>query len=262
MISPGVFLYLNGKDRSAVARDLEFIKKLDGIKHIEVWWEDGRLTDDDARWLRKELGELDCLMHAPYINMAFVSTFADQNESSLSILKRALDQAKILQAKVFTFHIGDRASFIGDEEARGFCLPYVQQLVGYAGANIKVAVENVPFKKAGSLGYPNLGEEVERLMAAMPDLYTTVDIGHSVKNKDDYASFINNNRDRVADIHLHNVSSEGKEHFGFNHHGVIEIAAAVGVLHASKYHGYLTLEILTPEDIEQSWKILNKALTK
>jgi sugar phosphate isomerase/epimerase len=241
-----------------VAEQIELIRSLPGLGHVEIWWEHGGWSDDDAKWLRAELEEINCLMHAPYINMSFVSRHAEQNEATLEILKRKVDQARILNVKVMTIHLGDRPFFTDDDEARGICQPYLRQLADYADGKMKISLENVPVRPGSAFGYPNKGEEVAKILSAVDNIYTTVDIGHSWKNNDDYFDFLKNNRERVADIHFHNVSAEGREHFGFNHPGCLDPGKVVDLLHQIDYQQYLTLEILEPEDIRKSWEIVKK----
>ena len=256
MFSFGSFLFITSTNKNKILEQIELLRSLEGLQHVEIWWEHGEWTDDNTKWLREQLGDWQCIMHAPSINFTFVSTHKEQNEASLSILKQKVDQARILKARVFTFHAGTRVFYINDEQAREICAPYIKELIQHSRNELKISIENLPKQGGAFGGYPTNGQEVVRLLGLVPNLFTTLDVGHSYKSNDDYLTFIRNDSDKIANIHFHNTNEEGVEHFGFNKPGGIEPQKVIQVLKEADYQGYLTLEIVYDEDTRKSWDII------
>lgn len=216
------FFYANLRNRAEVAKRLSFLLQLPKLQHVEVWLERGDFSEDEARWLRKQLGNLNCIIHAPFISLSLVSTHKKIAEASFEALKRAIQLSEILNCQVFTFHLGGRPKFMSEKEALEICVRYIEKLLEFADGRLKLDIENMPYKGGAYFGYPGKLSEVEKILALFPKLYMTVDIGHCVRSNDNYELFFQKYSKRVADIHLHNVK-QNEDHLGFNQKGRVEL---------------------------------------
>ncbi len=93
-----------------------------------------------------------------------------------------------------------------------------------------------------------------------PAVKFTLDIGHCIQNGDDYLSFIELNKDRIVNIHLHNALKDGKAHYGFHKNGQLNLKKLISTLKRIQYSGFMSLEILQTEDIKKSWAVLLNSL--
>jgi len=252
------FFHANLKNRAEVARRLSLLLQLPKLQHVEVWLERGNFSENEAKWLRKQLGNLDCLVHAPQIDLSLVSTHKKIVEDSFEALKQAIRLTEILNGRVFTFHLGSRPEFVSENEALEICASYLERLLDFAGGRLKLAIENLPYKGGAYFGYPGKLSEVEKILALLPKLYMTVDIGHCVKSNDNYQLFFQKYSKRVADIHLHNVK-QNKDHIGFNQAGEVDLLSFLNFIRKINYQGYLSFEI-NDEDLVKSWQIMQDYL--
>ncbi|MFH0804623.1 MAG: sugar phosphate isomerase/epimerase [Patescibacteria group bacterium] len=261
MFSCGTFLFVNTRDRAELERRVNFVRGLEGIQHVEVWLEPGDWTKSDTIFLRTLLGDLPVIVHAPFINLTLVSDHGQLNQASLDILKRAADGSVELGAEVFTIHLGRKPTYITPERAMEDSGTYVSKLIQYIDNRMKVSLENMPPSKGTAPSFPVSGEEVESCLHRTPGLMTTVDIGHYVLDGVAPLDFIRHNLQSVADIHLHNVSRGGREHFGFNEPGDVNARHIVQSLISFGYTGYVSLEVFTdrPQDTSESWVIVQNA---
>jgi sugar phosphate isomerase/epimerase len=256
MFSIGSFLYAITRDRNKLAKQLAFLKNLGGIQHLEVWLERGDWTEEDSRWLRKEMGDLDCIIHAPFINFSLVGTHQNILKASLEGLKRAVDLSEILQAKVITIHLGRQPIYMSTEEAYEIASAYIENLLEYTTDKIKLSVENLPAKGGSSTRYPTMLEDIEKLLNRFKDLFATVDIGHCILNNDQYIPFFEKYSDRIVDIHLHNAKAGGGDHYSLQAKGDLDIEDFFELLKKVKYKGYITLEVLKDNEVAESWAML------
>lgn len=261
MFSCGTFLFVNTRDRAELERRVTFVRNLKGIQHVEVWLEPGDWTKSDNLFLKKLLGDLPVIVHAPFVNLAFVSDHEQLNRASLEILKLAADNSIKMGAKVFTVHLGRKPAYISTVRALEISRPHLEELLRYVGGSMKVSVENLPPGGGTASSFPVKGEDIASCLRMVPGLYTTVDVGHVVLDGSDPIEHIRRYRESVADIHLHNVIRGGREHFGFNEPGDVNVRNIIQTLISLGYNGYVSLEIFTirPQDIVESWAIVQKA---
>lgn len=248
------FFYANLKNRAEVAKRLSLLLQLPKLQHVELWLERGDWTEDEAKWLRKQLGNLNCIIHAPFISLSLVSTHKKIAEASFEALKRAIQLSEILNCRVFTFHLGGRPKFVSENEALEICASYLEKLLKFAGGRLKLAIENLPYKGGAYFGYPGKLSEAEKILALFPKLYMTVDIGHCVRNNDNYQIFFQKYLKRVADVHLHNVK-QNKDHLGFNQEGEVDLSSFINFIKKINYQNYISFEISDKDPVD-SWRMM------
>lgn len=263
MLSLGVFLNITTLKRNEITERLRFFRQLKDINHIEVWLEHGYWSADDSRWLRKELDGLNCIVHAPFIQTSLIGTHQPIIDASYAVFKRVIDLSALLNCKVLTIHLGRKPAYMSNDDTLESSLVYIDKLLRYIDGRMKLSVENLPQKGGAYTSYPTMLSEVEKILAHFPNLSATVDIGHCIRNDDNYINFFTKYTEKIADIHLHNAQRKGNEHFGFNKKGDVKLQPFINFLKKVNYQGYLTLEIFgEDEDIKTSWLLLKKYLDK
>ncbi|MCX6727110.1 MAG: hypothetical protein NTY75_04905, partial [Candidatus Shapirobacteria bacterium] len=101
----GIFLNILTSDREQWLKDINFIKKISGLKHLEIWLE-ADLLKEDIDWLKKQLSDYQLIIHAPFTSMSLVSGHKLIDGASVEILKKTIDQSIALNAKLITIHTG------------------------------------------------------------------------------------------------------------------------------------------------------------
>lgn len=262
MFSLGPFLFVNTRDRQELSRRIEFVRGLPGVQHVEVWLEPGDWTDEDTAFLGHSLVGLPIIVHAPFVNMTVISDHQELNKASLAIWQRTADVCQELGARVMTIHLGRKAVYMPTARAFDIAAPYLQKLLQYVHDELTVSVENLPPSGGTATSFPKRIEDIELCLRQHPGLYFTVDIGHLVLDGVDPGDIIRGHIDRIADIHLHNVIRGGREHFGFNETGDVNVQNLLEVLRTSHYDGYVSLEIFTQhqQDMSESWERIRSSI--
>jgi len=258
MKSKGVFLNIVSNNRNDISERINFLNKLDGLQHVEIWMESADWTDQDAKWLAGELKGLDIIVHAPFISFSLVSDYDLINNASLQALKKAADLTAVMQGKLMTIHVGRRPLYMDVAQARTKAVPYLKELYNYVADRFILAIENLPQSGGTNPRYPVELDELDQLSALVPGLKYTIDIGHCFQNKEEYHDFFRQSVDKIANLHVHNAFSGGQAHFGFQKPGDLDLSEFKNFLAEIGYAGYFTLEILDDIDITKSWEMLNK----
>ncbi len=260
MKSFGLFLNVITTNRAEIEKRISFLGNMENLGHVEVWLEHTYWSEDDSRWLKEKLKKYEVLVHAPFINLSFVTAHEQINIASLNELKRTCDHTRILGGKVMTLHAGRRPFYISDVKARKIAVPYLQNLLDYVGGEFELAIENLPASSGTSFGYPVTLDEFEKMAMEVPRLNVTVDIGHCLQNNDAYEPFFEKYPTKISDIHVHNGFKKGTAHFGFGQPGDLNLREFVLYLEKVGYANYFTFEILGDGDIEDSWRRLQEII--
>lgn len=269
--SRGVVLDLNQEinNRTSRQKEINWLKEnLAGLEHVEISSESTDWSAKDSAWFKKQLRDWRIIVHAPYINLSLVSEKLEIREVSLELLCRSIYFAVQLGAEVVTFHAGSRPSWILPIKIEQFFTEYSRRLSRYVNGRLDLALENMIARRASYLWpYPDSLEELGKIIAAAAVneeniRFCTLDIGHCIRNSEDWEKFLLANSTRVRNIHLHNARSTGSDHYGLQLPGDLDFAALKDVLPKVDYDGFLTLEMFDHGDLEASWKILINELQK
>lgn len=253
--STGIFLNILTIDKEKWLKDINFIKTICGLDHIEIWSESD-LSSDDIDWLKKQLSSYKLIVHGPFTALSLVSGHESINQTSIDIYKKFIDQAVSLNAKIMTVHTGKHPVYSNPQRATETFTKNFQKLLNHAGSNIILTTENMPVSRGAENHFPLL-EELNKFYKLIPDINYTLDIGHCLQNGEDYFQFIKDNKDRIKNIHLHNGIKNGKAHYGLHLSGDLDIKYLINLLNEIGYSNYLTLEVLIDEDKFESIKLLN-----
>lgn len=255
----GIFLNILTSDREQWLKDINLIKTIPDLDHLEIWLE-ADLSPKDIDWLKKQLFNYQLIIHAPFTSMSLVSGHKLIDEASVEIIKKTIDQSIALNAKLMTVHTGKYPVYSTPQKASGIFSKNFQELITYAGKNIVLTAENMPIRRGAENHFPIL-EELNNLSKLVPNINYTLDVGHCIQNGEDFYKFITENKDKIKDIHFHNAIKNGKAHYGLQLPGELDFKKLIDFLNKINYQNYLTLEVLDDEDKIESIKLINNLLS-
>lgn len=257
--SIGPFLHITAPDRDRWEEEIRFIRSLRGVGHIELWMERPELALSEALWLKEKCNPYRMIVHAPFLDLFLVSHHEEIRKASMQVLKRCLQASWSLGAELVTIHAGAFA-FRSLREARARFVKSYRELLDYAGDRVTVCLENVPSGNALEQNYPVSLEEFRRLRDLVPEIRFTLDVGHCIRSGIDYRPFLLDCADSLGNIHLHNASRGGADHFGLQRAGDLDLGALLQLLKKTGYSGFLGVEVLGTEDVRISWELLQDAI--
>lgn len=252
--SLGIFLNISNNDRKEIGEKIKFIKTISGLNHIEIWSE-ADLNQEDIDWLKNELSDYELIIHGPFTALSLVSGHELINQATIEVYKKFIDQAIALNVKLMTVHTGRYPNYYNSSKATEIFNKNFQQLLSYSGNNIILTVENMQIEKGAQNGFPSL-EELNNISKLIPNLNYTLDIGHCLRNGEDFYQFIRQNQNKIKNIHLHNGAKNGKDHYGLQYSGDLDLKFFLNFLNEINYQGFLTVEVLTNEDKIESVKLI------
>ncbi len=257
--SKGLFLNITSKNKKDWGKDIDFIKRLKGVSHLEIWLENIYLPKSDIESIKKELFNYKLIVHAPFINLSIISNHREINEASINILKITIEQSIKLNARLITIHAGAYPLTSDKEEIYELFAKNFKALLDYSKGRIPIAIENISRNERAQISFPVLTSELNKLNKFIPKINYTLDIGHCIQNDDNFSNFlVKNNNNHIKNIHLHNAIMGGRAHFGLNKSGDLKLDKLLELLSKIKYRGFLSLEIIDRENIKESWGLLNK----
>ncbi len=120
-----------------------------------------------------------------------------------------------------------------------------------------VTLENMPVRVGTAPESLGVLPDLVDLGRILPALRFTVDVGHSVQNEhqSELRKFISTHREVIANIHLHDGIRGGRSHMALGK-GELELEDLISCLGDATYDGYLSLETVSFEDTQRSWRIL------
>ncbi len=255
--SSGAFLNVLDHDVAGWQKNLEFLRTLGGIGHIEVWTEEVGLTPGEIAELRALLQGFKVILHAPYLQLSMISHHDMVRGACADIYRRTLTLADELSADLITFPGGARPFFMDDGHA-------IEQLAAMFGAlrevgsRAKIALKNMPIASGTTVIFPATLADMRRNMERMPELMVTLDVGYCVQNKDNWIKFLRTHRHRIANIHLHDAQAEVEGHLRLGS-GTMDAFALARLLRALGYTGYVSLGTVGQKDTTHSWKLWRHA---
>ena len=90
------------------------------------------MNDKDLAWLKKRLLKFDLIIHAPFIGLSLISCHEEICDASLKSIKKTIDYAEKLEAKVVTVHAGKYPFFMTKGEILNNIAKNFGELVSYA----------------------------------------------------------------------------------------------------------------------------------
>jgi sugar phosphate isomerase/epimerase len=253
--SLGIFLNIFTNDRTELQEKIDFVKSISGLNHLEVLSE-VNLSSDDISWLKTQLSDYQLIFHGPFTAMSLVSGHELINQASLTIYKKFIDQAITMGAKLMTIHTGKYPLYYDSQKATEIFVKNFSELLSYVDNKLILTTENMFSGRGAQIEFPSLKELVS-ISQLIPDINYTIDIGHCIRNHEDFYEFIEQNQTKIHNIHLHNASlSDKKDHFGLQLLGDLDIQRFINFLDEINYQKFLTLEVLTDEDKIESVKLI------
>lgn len=247
----GAFLNVVNPNIAEWEADLRWLEGLPSRQHVEVWLEYIPVREERTA-LREMLSGTEVIVHGPFIHTSLVTHLETLASLSSETYGEAIECAEIIGAKVVTLHAGTYPFFETRETALARLARKFSDFVSL-GTPI-VALENMPVKEGTTReALANL-EDLELLKSMMPEVHFTLDIGHSLQNQDDYASFLMRHHESVVNIHLHDGLPNRRSHLALGM-GLLDLAGFLRVLRQVNYSRYISLETISHEDTKASWSV-------
>lgn len=213
-----------------------------GLEEIEFWvetpwyWEGGR-REDQAREIKRVIGELRMTLHAPVMDLNPASYNDLVCQATIAESLRAIDLAEFLGAEVVTIHPGRRTAKrpARDAERHKIHKYLVACLDRAEEAGIVLALENLEPAPWNICAEP---EEMAQFLAELP-LGMTLDISHATPPLSRAMAFIDALNDRILNVHV-STTRKGIRHLPPSDGSVDLVLAA---LRDAGYGGPLTLEL-------------------
>lgn len=246
----GALVSIVGDDQAIWRRRCELAEQA-APDFVEVWiehWRGNRwLLEQHGGDLRALLRAFRVLVHAPFLWTSLIAPEEPMRSRTLEEMKATIDVCALLRAEVMTVHGG--ATYADDLRketcAQDILQENLRELVAYGRrAGVVVAVENLQAERGilSSLCYPRTTNDLVRLVEKVPHARGTLDIGHAMQNDEPPLAALRCALPILANIHLHDMSSDGQAHRALGE-GVLDLDAVVDVLVAGQYSGYVTVEV-------------------
>jgi sugar phosphate isomerase/epimerase len=188
--------------------------------------------------------------------MSLVSGHDLINQASVNIYKKFIDQAVAFNAKLMTIHTGRYPLYYSLQKATEIFAKNFEELLSYADSKLILTAENMFSGRGAQIDFPSL-EDLTNISKLIPNLNYTIDIGHCIRNNEDFYEFISQNKNNIQNIHLHNASfSDKHDHFGLQLPGDLDTKKFINFLNEIDYQNFVTLEVLTDEDKIESVKLV------
>ena len=167
--SSGAYLYVLDRDAAGWRRRVDYLRRLPGLRHVEVWIEEMNLTEADLAALREAVSGWQVVIHAPHLQLSMISHHDLVRGAAAEIFRRTMNVAESLSAKVVTFQAGTRP-FIVEE---GMALDQIAAMVAAlraTGCLAEPTLKNMIADRQRLALYPGSLEELQRVMDRLPDV--------------------------------------------------------------------------------------------
>lgn len=253
--SVGVFLNILHGTAAEVQPQINHIRSLENVGHIEIWREADVLEPAVEQIIRELAAEYRLIIHAPFINVAVVG-HTHLAQASLKLLQDFYDWGLSIGARVFTIHGGHKPFYQNVATDLKLVAQYFSQL--RVQPALKCTLEHMPVSKHFSTN-PNTImslEELEQAVNQLPEFGFTVDFGHVIQNQEQWQDWFERNLHRVYDIHFHDAFLGGKAHLPL---GTADFKCAefFQFLDTHNYQQFMSLEVVGTKEVTQSWQYLN-----
>jgi sugar phosphate isomerase/epimerase len=249
MYSKGAFLNILAPDDELVVGRAARLEKLEGLEHVEIWFE-YMPNDELCNRLLKMTKGVELIVHAPFIHLSIASHVPEIVRATKSRWRKTAEVARRIGAKLMTVHTGSYASHgdVGEIE-----VAVATGLREFAEKQkIQVCLENMYRRTSGTSG-----ELVDSLAAlericGYTDLPMTLDVGHAIQNGEAIDEFVGRLSRKIRNIHLHDGVPGGRAHMSLGS-GALDLEGFLRVLRKSEYCGYVSLETVGESEPERSW---------
>lgn len=245
----GTFVNITNSNPTEWEANFRRIGNLSPRQHIEIWLE-YIPTGRKRTILREMLGDMEVIIHGPFIHMSLVTHLNALGEISLKRCNETVEFATLIGAKVVTFHAGTYPIFEKQEVAFE---RLARRFSGFVALKAPVVtLENMPVKRGTTRECLGKLDDLRLLQSIIPDIHFTLDIGHSLQNGDDFESFLREQSSCISNIHLHDGMAGGRSHLRLGA-GTLDLPKLIGLLRDVGFSKYVTLETISLEDTELSW---------
>lgn len=255
----GIFLYLL-KDKGNLKKQINFINSLKNVNHLEVSIEED-LSQSELKILKSYLKKYEIIIHAPWIDLNLASPHQEIREITVKLYLKTLRVADTLKAQLVTFHCGGSTIYESKEITLEAVIRNLKKIKNAYKGKVAFTVENVSAVPRGpQISYPGFPEDLIYLKKRVPWLNFTLDIGHVFKggkNLRSISDFLKKYKNSILDIHLHDAILKGKDHLALGK-GNLDINKFFHILNKFNYTGYISLEVISNEDIQKSWEKIYK----
>lgn len=248
----------------ATEETISIIKNM-GFHKIEVFMEAySEYEEDFAYMLRNRIADYGlqvisahsfCSTYEPFL----FSEYDRRRQDSVKVLKKALNAAKILGAKYFTFHGNRKEATTGnfDFQKFGEQMTFIAELA--REYNIMLAWENVCWCQSCSPDFIEKSLEYIR----SDNLAFTLDIKQAYRAQIEPTRYIHVMKDRIANVHINDADSQHS--CLLPGQGKVNLLEIIELLRTYGYDGELIIEIYSSnfennDEIVQSKKYLEKLL--
>jgi sugar phosphate isomerase/epimerase len=249
----GAFVNIHESDQSNWERQFDFAETLPGLNHVEIWLEH-LPSPEETEWTRDRLASLGAaaLLHAPFVGIALASHDEEIRKAGVGRLIKAAHFGEAIGAEVMTCHSGQVGAWVSQEQGLDTLAGSLTEIV--AATSVTVTIENMPARSGGSRELVTTAKDLVYLTRAVEGLGVTLDLGHSVQNREDPAQALDE-LEGVAKKHFH-------LHDGF-HGGRAHLALGAGefdwqpiLRHPGIWSSTVSLETLGEDDTSASWQQL------
>lgn len=240
---------------------MDFINSLPQVDHVEIWLEQS-LNFSELKFLKSLLSSYKTIIHAPFVHLSLASPHSEVIKTTIKSYLQIMQIAKILGAKLVTFHTGTQLKFTPEKIAIKLLAKNLNKFKNSYKGKIRFTIENMPSDAVGGVQshYPKSLKNLAQLKKLLPWLKFTLDIGHafqSGENQKEISKFIKKYKKSILDIHLHDAKLKGKAHMSLGE-GDLDVDLLFRLLEKIEYTGYVSLETITKENTKKSWGKISK----
>jgi sugar phosphate isomerase/epimerase len=209
--------------------------------------------------LQRELGFV-CTVHLPFLWVEPASLNETIRQASVDCLRQAVETTHAVDVHAYVLHLWGFTT--------GQVLPQLREPVqrqALLGALLAQASRSLSalcdIVEPADLCVENLEDSLFDLALPLIEQHRVsicLDVGHLALQGGDALAFLAQHRDRIREIHLHDVKP-ARDHLALGQ-GQLDYAALLEKLAEVNYQGPVILEVNTKADLEQSLAALKAAL--
>jgi sugar phosphate isomerase/epimerase len=248
--SQGFFLNVVDDDPAPVAETLARSADLDHVGHVEVWLEWVPETPAQVSKLAKLLSGRRVVVHAPFVGISLVGPAKELRAASEVRLARARTVARDLGAELVTVHSGAAFFRTDRADAHDRLAESLVRLGGADPAGPAMTIENMAVRHGVTYEPVVDPADFGALLARIPDLRFTLDVGHALQSGIDPRAFFRDHAPMIGNIHLHDGEKDGRAHRALGT-GDLDLPSLAPDFDG--YSGFVGVEVFPWEGVVTSW---------